>query len=604
MEPVPGPESTATQSPSLANLEAFRNLFPGVVQDGVLDAGRLGEALGIDVSGLKDGKERFGLMWAGRQKAVEALQAPSYAALVPDKENSVNWDSGENVFIEGDNLEVLKLMQNAYNDQVKLIYIDPPYNTGNDFVYNDDFSDPKQHYLEVTGQVDAEGNRLVANTEVSGRKHSNWLTMMYPRLVLARNLLTQDGLIFISINDAEQPRLRVLCDEVFGEENFVANLVWLKGKEGGNDNYGFGPHHEYVLCYARNFDKGVSQIRLDDKDTSRHVLELGEPNLVVEGEVQYREGEPFQLINLSKQKDYRVQIPLRDGPSLEWPSYAPQKTIDEYIRLNKVFVGKKGVPYVKSFLADEKSGAKPSSIIESKYGTTKAGGIALRELFGNGKVFSYPKPPQLVQRLVELVELPDNNQPMLVLDLFAGSCTTAQAVYAANLADGGNRNFVAVTLAESVEEDSVAAELGYKYISDVGRARIIRAAETLEIDASLRCFRIAPAPFEPFMGGEDALLLPSATIRPGATDEEVIAFISLSCGVPLSLSWLRLSTGVVKVGSVLVATGNPGMGLLEMAQANDCQTIVVPEDQLAGQDDMKANLYFACKKANITFKTF
>jgi adenine-specific DNA-methyltransferase len=250
MNEVPGPSSTQTTPPSEANLEAFKSLFPGVIQDGALDAVRLGELLDTPVSGVKEGKERFGLMWAGKKRAVEALQTPSMAALVPDKDASINWDAAENVFIEGDNLEVLKLLQKAYNDQVKLIYIDPPYNTGNDFVYNDDFSDPLQHYLEVTGQVDAEGNRLVANTETSGRKHSNWLTMMHPRLFLARNLLTQDGSIFVSIDDNEVHHLRLVMDEIFGPENFIGQFVWAAGRK--NDAKFVSASHEYIICYARN----------------------------------------------------------------------------------------------------------------------------------------------------------------------------------------------------------------------------------------------------------------------------------------------------------------------------------------------------------------
>jgi len=210
--------SISTESPSESILNSLRSLIPGAIQDGVIDAQKLAELSGLEVAGLKNGVERFGLMWAGKSKAVEALQAASIAALAPDMENSINWDTAENVFIEGDNLEVLKLLQKAYNDQVKLIYIDPPYNTGNDFVYNDDFSEPLKHYLEVTGQVDSEGNRLVANTEVSGRKHSNWLSMMYPRLVLARNILREDGVIFISIDDNEIAELRLLMDEIFGPE--------------------------------------------------------------------------------------------------------------------------------------------------------------------------------------------------------------------------------------------------------------------------------------------------------------------------------------------------------------------------------------------------
>ena len=251
MTDVPERIPVASFPPSAAVLESLQELIPGATVDGVIDAKRIAEVVGLQVAGTKSGAERFGLMWAGKGKAVEALQAQSMASLSPDLKESISWDSAENVFIEGDNLEVLKLLQKAYNDQVKLIYIDPPYNTGNDFVYNDDFSDPLKHYLEVTKQVDSEGNRLVANTEVSGRKHSNWLSMMYPRLVLARNLLTDDGLFAISIDENEQANLIELLNEVFGEESQIAVISVVNNLKGRSDAEYIATAHEYLILYAR-----------------------------------------------------------------------------------------------------------------------------------------------------------------------------------------------------------------------------------------------------------------------------------------------------------------------------------------------------------------
>lgn len=228
------PEAVDLSTPDIAaaNRRALKALLPGVIADGVLHATSLGELLDIPVTAPVDARERFGLMWAGKHEAVRSLLTPSRATLVPDLERSVDFDTARNVFIEGDNLEVLKLLQKAYNDKIKLIYIDPPYNTGNDFVYNDDFSNGLRGYLAYTGQLDQEGNRTSASSETSGRRHSRWLSMMYPRLVLARNLLTQDGVLAVSIDDNEYANLRTILDEVFGSENFLNAFVWVSNIKG------------------------------------------------------------------------------------------------------------------------------------------------------------------------------------------------------------------------------------------------------------------------------------------------------------------------------------------------------------------------------------
>jgi adenine-specific DNA-methyltransferase len=421
MEKVPGPKSTATISPAHTNLDAFKELFPGAIQDGVLDAARLGEALGVDVAGLKEGKERFGLMWAGKNKAVEALQAPSYAALVPDMENSVNWDTAENVFIEGDNLEVLKLLQNAYNDQVKLIYIDPPYNTGNDFVYNDDFSDPIKHYLEVTGQVDAEGNRLVANTEVSGRKHSNWLTMMYPRLVLARNLLTQDGAIFISIDDNEVHNLRSLMDEIFGPENFVACITWHKTYSTRNDAQEFSKSHEYMLVYKRSV-------------WARKLLPRGEKsNAMYKFDDQDGRG-PYRSDNLTASRTGGVEPEPLVNPNTGKAYFPPsgaswrhsQEKLADLVKDNRIYWGRDGLgaPQLKRYLSEVQDGVIPTTIWHyDEVGHTDKAAKEVKELLGGG-IFDYPKPVDLIRRVIQLGMGSDD----LLMDFFGGSGTTGHAV--------------------------------------------------------------------------------------------------------------------------------------------------------------------------------
>jgi len=449
-------EKMSLESLDLKNkrLNELKKLFPEIFSDGKLNALALSQLIGETSTDLI---EKFGLSWSGKFECMRVIQKPSVGTLLPLKDQSINFNDALNVIIEGDNLEVLKLLQKSYYGKIKMIYIDPPYNTGKEFIYPDNFQEGLSDYLKRTNQVDGSGFKLNTNTETSGRFHTNWLNMIYPRIFLAKNLLKEDGFLFISISDIEQAKLRLLCDEIFGEENFIANLIWMKGKEGGNDNLGFGVHHDYILCYAKSSEAACKTIKLDKKDESRHITSLPEENRVIAGAEIYRDGQQFQLINLSKQKDYRVKIPLIDGTTIEYDSYAPQKTINEYIRIGKVFVGKTGVPYIKSFIADEKEGGKPSTLIESKYGTTKAGGIAIRELFGDGKIFSYPKPPDLIRRLVEISTSNSEEDAPIILDFFAGSGTTGQAVIEQNFIDSKKRKFILVQLPETIEENTSAA---------------------------------------------------------------------------------------------------------------------------------------------------
>jgi len=317
----PEAQSTNLVADNVAQLKA---LFPELVTEGPH-----GPAVNLDVlkalvgdATVTDAEEKYGLNWHGKRAARQLALTPSTGTLRPCPDESVDWDTTKNLLIEGDNLEVLKLLQKSYAGKVKTIYIDPPYNTGKDFIYPDTFQDSVRNYFELTGQLQ-DGRKISSNSESSGRFHTNWLNMMYPRLRLARSLLRSDGMLFASISDVEAPNLRLILDEVFGEENFLGQLIWMKGKEGGNDNDGFGLHHDYIVCYAKSHDLAVASIELDAKDTSRHSTELPEKNLVRAGDSLYKAGEPFQLINLSKQKDYRVTIPLEDGTHLDWDSYCP-----------------------------------------------------------------------------------------------------------------------------------------------------------------------------------------------------------------------------------------------------------------------------------------
>ena len=597
-------ESTATTAPAEANLQAFKELFPGVILDGALDAARLGEALGIEVTGLKDGKERFGLMWAGKKKAVEALQTPSMAALVPDLENSITWDTAENVFIEGDNLEVLKLLQNAYNDKVKLIYIDPPYNTGNDFVYNDDFSDPLKHYLEVTGQVDAEGNRLVANTEVSGRKHSNWLTMMHPRLVLARNLLTQDGAIFVSIDDNELHNLRSLMDEIFGPENFVACVTWHKTYSTRNDAQEFSKSHEYLLVYKRLI-------------WNRTLL----PRPAKSNEMyKYNDGDgrgPYRTDNLTAARNGGAEsLPLVNpntgishypSQGLGW-RHSPEK-LQELLLENRIYWGRdgQGAPQLKRYLSDVQDGVVPTTIWHyDEVGHTDKAAKEVKELLGAG-IFDYPKPLDLLARIIALGMGKDD----IILDFFAGSGTTAHATMLANEADGGTRKFILVTLDEPVAEGSIAASNGFSKVSQITLERIKKARKLVTATAAggLKALRLAGSAFNHISLSESSeLAFFVETLKSDAAEEHIAQEILLHLGVPFDTPWRQVSVGAspaIQAGSTLIVLAATIDDATAQASLNsDAQTLVFMEDAFAGKDSIKSNMYFAAKAANKIMKTF
>jgi adenine-specific DNA-methyltransferase len=639
MNEVPGPSSTQTTPPSEANLEAFKQLFPGVIQDGALDAVRLGELLDTPVSGVKEGKERFGLMWAGKKRAVEALQTPSMAALVPDKEASINWDTAENVFIEGDNLEVLKLLQKAYNDQVKLIYIDPPYNTGNDFVYNDDFSDPLQHYLEVTGQVDADGNRLVANTETSGRKHSNWLTMMYPRLVLARNLMAQEGLICISIDDNEASQLKMLLDEVFGQENFIGNFAWVSNLKGRQiSGSGAAGTKEYILVYARDHThvtefrakaswlkalmpsvyKGFDYEVLEDEygpyvlknelyNTNSIFNEVTRPNLVYDIFFSPTSGE----INTATVSDnpapkgfVKISPKRNNNGAQKYHAYrwGRDKVLNEPHNLE--FKEVNGAWKVFTKVRDVDSTTVKDLIMDI---STSAGSSDLEKIGFDSKLFDYPKPVDLISFLVGVLTSGDD----LILDFFAGSGTTGHAVLDANTRDEGKRRFVLVTLNEPVAQKSHASAAGFETVSQISLARLKKVFEThLGLgNPGLRALKLAPSNFiRNSPSKSEQLLLDELTLVGNADSDALCIEISLNLGERLDVTCTPLESfpeGTFGIGKNLIhANMEVNESLISKALDSGYKTVAFLEDAFKGKDSLKANSYYLAKTQNIEFKTF
>ena len=636
---VPEKISIQTDPSSQSLLEEFSNLFPGVIQDGVVDVARLGEVLGLPTAGNADTKERFGLMWAGKAKAVEALQAQSMASLAPDLENSIDFETAQNVFIEGDNLEVLKLLQKSYNDKVDLIYIDPPYNTGNDFVYSDDFSDSVKQYLEVTNQIDGDGNRLVANSDVSGRKHSNWITMMYPRLTLARNLLTDDGSIFVSIDDNEISNLRLLMDEIFGPENFVGQFIWAAGRK--NDSKFVSTSHEYIVVYSRNMialksEVGEWRTRKEGLDEIYKQFEKLSKSLHSDYDAISRGlKEWFKALPDDNPSKRHKQYSLVDhrgvyfADNISWPGgggpkYAvlhprtrkpckvpsrgwlfSEERISELIDDDRIHFGhdESSVPCAKAYLFDREYEVPYSVFYQDGRAATKR----LRT-FLDGALFDNPKDELVLQRIVEFASKKDG----IVMDFFAGSGTTGHAVALQNERDGGTRKFVLVNAPEATDEKSIARAEGFEKVSEITRLRLQKVIETVPSAgiSGLRSFSLTGSSFvaagELVDGGLP--LLNEATLRKDATNDEIASEVFLKQGVSLDEPWVKKKYGkaaVIQAGRVSVVLAKEITDeVVDAAIADDSvSTIVFLEDGFAGRDAVKANAHFSFKQKNKTMKT-
>lgn len=614
------PIETASQSTEV--LSALMELVPGVIADGVLDAQRISEAAGVPVAGTIEGKERFGMMWAGKSDALDALQSPSYASLSPDLEASVNFDRAENVLIHGDNLEVLKLLQKAYNDKVKLIYIDPPYNTGNDFVYNDDFRDSLAHYLSVTGQIDDNGNRLTANADTTGRRHSKWMSMMFPRLVLARNLLADNGAIICSIDEREVHHLRMIMDEIFGPENFVAELVWQARPSVQNDT-DLSTSHEYLVCYARNRRQEQRRLKASnadkwhnspsfavqpkDTDASRYTKDDND------GRGPYKE-DPFDAPNVRPNLTYPIQNP-NTGEICMPPNGRCWRTMEsEFHRLNsenRISWGANGSgkPKYKSYLRENQSfGEVPSTWLTSEMvGSATLGTREIQELFDGKVVFDTAKPTKLIRHLIKLA-MRDSG---IVLDFFAGSGSTGHAVMLENAADLGSRQFIMVNIPEPTNEKSVAFEAGYKNVSQITEQRILRAMKKIEgaYEKGLRVFKVAKSPFhtQAALDSPNLPLLLPMTLSSEINIEEIATDAFIRSGVSLGAVWHRSKIDgrdvIMSERTCILISNDVTDEIVAKMLAYDADSFVFLEDAFANRDSVKANTFFTLKQANKTMKT-
>jgi adenine-specific DNA-methyltransferase len=498
----------------------LRKIFPDVFSEDKIDWDRLQAVLGEAVD---FGREKFGFTWKGKGAAIKSVLIPSKATLVPAEKESVSFDKTENIFIEGDNLEVLKLLQKTYFEQVKVIYIDPPYNTGNDFVYSDNFAAPLKNYLEQTGQKDSEGNTLQTNRESSGRYHSDWLSMMYPRLKLAWNLLREDGAIFVSIDDNEVNNLRQILNEIFGEENFVAQLVWSGGRK--NDSKLISVSHEYILCYLKSasyfqehqitwrqrkkgiddiykayesfqkkykndFEKIEAELRnwfagLPNTDPAKahsHYSNVDERGVYFAADISWPGGggPKYEVLHPVTKKPCKV-------PARGW-MFGNQEKMKEVIAEGRVHFGpdETYVPCIKAYLSDREEQVPYSVFYQDGRAATKR----LRELMG-GDYFDHPKDELVLKDIFEF----STGEGDLVMDFFAGSGTTAHSIIALNAEDGKNRKWVCVQLPEKTNEKSEAYNAGYKTIADISKERIRRAAKQIGIggDLGFKVLKLAPS---------------------------------------------------------------------------------------------------------------
>ena len=471
------------------NIMKIAQLFPDCVTETVdeksgqlkhlIDFEKLKQNLSDSV--MSERAERYQFTWPDKSKAILLANSPINATLRPCREDSVDFDNTQNLYIEGDNLDVLKCLKETYLHKVKMIYIDPPYNTGNDFVYEDDFAQSSEEYLANSGQFDEQGNRMFTNAESNGRFHTDWLNMIYPRLKVARDLLTDDGVIFISIDDNEAKNLKNISDEIFGERNFLAQIVWERAFAPINLMKHFSPSHDYIICYAKNIEKAICHgIERSKEANDRYSNPDNDPRGVwSSSDISVGPAIQDNIYTITTPSGREVEPPAGRSWSLS------RNAFRERLRDNRIWFGPDGdgVPRIKRFLSElRKTGITPMTIWKhNEVEHSQAATQKLAKLFDGKKYFDYPKPVPLIERCLQLY----TNKDSLILDFFSGSATTAHAVMQLNSEDGGNRKFIMVQLPEKTEEKSEAFKAGYKNICEIGKERIRRAGKKIKEESPL-----------------------------------------------------------------------------------------------------------------------
>ena len=538
------------------NIKKIAELFPNTLTEVEDENGNVKQAIDFDIlkQELADyivtGKEeRYQFTWPEKRNAILLANSPISETLRPCREESVGKDGtpggfdSENLYIEGDNLDVLKLLQETYLGKIKMIYIDPPYNTGNDFVYSDDFAEDIDSYLEKSGQFDKDGNKLVQNTESNGRFHTDWLNMIYPSLKLAKNLLTDDGVIFISIDDGEQENIKKICDEIFGEKNFIAQVIWERAFAPINLKKHFSNSHDYLICYSKNIDNTICNgLPRGEESDSRYSNPDNDPRGVWQSD-NATVGPAIPT------KVYELTLP--SGRKLLPPSgrcwLYTEERFKEMIADNRIWFGADGnnVPRVKRFLSEVKQGLTPMTIWKyTEVGHSQDATKKLKDLFDGHDYFDYPKSVELIKRCLQLY----TNKDSYVLDFFSGSATTAHALMQLNAEDEGIRKFIMVQLPEITDQKSEAYKAGYKNICEIGKERIRRAGKkikeenpltTQDQDFGFRVLKLDSTnmkdiyynPAEITQASLDGMI---DNIKSDRTQEDLLFQVMIDLGVPLS----------------------------------------------------------------------
>ncbi|HAS8440961.1 site-specific DNA-methyltransferase [Vibrio diabolicus] len=580
------------------NIESLKKIFPNVVHENRIDF----EALKLELgSAVENKNERFGFIWPEKDKCKQLALKPSTATLRPMF--SVTDDLSDNLYIEGDNLEVLKVLQRSYHKKVDVIYIDPPYNTGRDFIYPDNFKDNVKNYLQITGQIDSEGNATSSQAEKSGRYHSNWLNMMYPRLKLARNLLSDEGVIFISIDDTEQSNLKSICDEIFGEDNFVNNIIWQKKYSPSNDAKWLSDNHDFILCYAKN--KSIWRPNLLPRTDKQNSAYTNRDN---DSRGDWKASD-LSVKTYSAANDYEIITP--SGRVVTPPAGAcwrvSRTKFDEMVSDNRIWFGETGnnVPAIKRFLSEVKQGITPLTLwTYQEVGHNQTAKQELKKLFPETKdIFDTPKPVSLIKRILEIGSKKDS----IVLDFFAGSGTTAQAVIEKNIEDNGHRKFILVQIPEETGKKDFAT------ISDFTQERIKRVCKQNNLKP-VRIFKLDETNIRPWDADFDNLeqVLQQATksIKDGRSSEDVLCEIFLKYGYDLSTPVeTEIKNGktvyVAGAGALIVClddeiTTETVEGIAKLKVELDPETTqVVFKDEGFSNDIVKTNAIQILKQAGI-----
>lgn len=525
------------------NISKIATLFPNCVTETKDDNGEITHKIDFDIlkqelsTSIVEGREeRYQFTWPDKKQAILTANAPINKTLRPCREESVNFDTTENLYIEGDNLEVLKLLQETYLGKIKMIYIDPPYNTGNDFVYEDDFAQNAEDYIANSGQYDEEGNRLVHNTESNGRFHTDWLNMMYPRLKLARDLLTDDGVIFISIDDNEVDNLKKICDEVFGIQNFIAQIAWKRKKEISNDSKNVAIQGEYILLYSK------SQIyTLSLEPLSKEYLEKSYNEPTKDFPLGKWRPVPLTVSKGLTGGGYTYSIITPSGKEHTRLWAYPEKSYNKLLEDKLIYFGKDGAAVPQRVMYAKDSKGQPTSNYWDNVGSNKEGKKEILDIFGDN-FFDTPKPTSLIKKMLKLI----TNNDSIILDFFSGSATTAHAVMQLNAEDGGKRKFIMVQLPELTDEKSEAYKAGYKNICEIGKERIRRAGKKVkeeaglkgqDLDIGFRVLKIDSSNMQDVYYSPDDLHkqdLFQDNVKPDRTAEDLLFQVMLDLGVELS----------------------------------------------------------------------